>query len=192
MEQMITVSEAVVDIPINFRMSEADRHKVEAANKKDLTQVVTYLLQEYIKGGVLLEAQHCRYLSTVADEPIRTARDVLRVFENGIRRHSANGSLRVSYDVDPAFAEPLEQVAVAQSRTVDEIVQEAMAVVFTNSWLYAMDISGGTIHLTKEMRERLEKAMGQKMVTGADVVSWAENNKPTRWSTKAQKNEERQ
>jgi len=169
--------ENIVELEMTLRLSAAD-HKKIAATKQDLTQVANYLLEQYAKGGVLLRYGQAQYLAGMADSPVRTAEDVLQIVENGIKRHSPNGNLSVSYSVDPALAVPLERLAVECGRSVDAILHEACEVVFTNSWLYALNVSGGTLHLTKEMREDLEKLIGDDMLTGEKVVEWAKKVAP--------------
>lgn len=169
--------ENIVELAVTLRLSAAD-HKKVVATKQDLTQVANYLLEQYAKGGVLLRYGQAQYLAGLADSPVRTAEDILRIVESGIKRHSPNGNLSVSYSVDPALAVPLERLAMECGRTVDAILQEACEVVFTNSWLYALNVSGGTLHLTKEMREDLEKVVGDDMLTGEKVVAWAKKVAP--------------
>lgn len=168
----LETGDKVVEVPASVRISERDYQRV-IATKQDFNQVASYLVEQYSKGGVMLKAAHAKYLEQVSGIPCKTPESVMAIVENGINRRSASGHLVVNYAVDPAFADPLEQLAKAQGRNVDEIVQEACAIVFTNSWLYALNISGGTIHLSKEMREELEQAVGKKMITGQDLVDWS-------------------
>ena len=59
-----------------------------------------------------------------------------------------------------------------QGRNVDEIVQEAISIVFTNSWLYAIEVSGGTVHFDKQQRQEIEEMIGQSLFTGAELAKW--------------------
>lgn len=174
---METPTETIVEIAAVLRLSESDHRKV-LGTKQDVGRVANYLLEQYAKGGVLLRFGQVQYLSGLANQPIRVGDDVLQIVESGVNRHTTNGNLSINYVVDSAFAEPLEQLAIAQSRPVDAIVQEACAAVFTNSWLYDLKIDGGTLHLTKAMREDLEKVMGDKMLTGEKVTQWVKDNAP--------------
>lgn len=161
--------QTVVEVPATIRVSESDYNRV-LMTKQDLSKVASFLVEQYSKGGVLLKATQANYLSTISGRNVKTAEDVLTIVESGINRHSANGNLVVSYALDPAFAEPMEELARQQGRTVEEILQEAMAVVFTNSWLYSLETSGGTLVFTRETREELEAIIGCRSMTGAILV----------------------
>jgi hypothetical protein len=169
-----TAEAAVVEIPVTFRMSEEDHRRI-LATKQEVPMVATYMLSEYAAGGVMVKSTHAHYLERLSGRPVKTSETVVDIVESGVARKSAAGYLSVTYNVDPAFAEPLEQLAKQQGRTVEEIVQDGLDVVMKCGWLYNIQVDGGTINLTKDMRSRLEKAMKQKNVTGADIVTFIEN-----------------
>jgi hypothetical protein len=172
-------SDTVVEVDIKMRLSQVDYDRV-VATKQSFDRVAAYLVEQYSKGGVLLKPTHVHYLEQLSGHPIQTAEGVLQAFENANKRGSAAGYLRVTYDVDPAFAEPLEQLATAQGRTVDEIMTEASQIVLTNGWLYAFDIDrlgGGTILFTKQSREEMEELVGEKPLTTTAILKWARSIK---------------
>jgi hypothetical protein len=169
---MENTTATTVEVQITMRLSVEDHDRV-LATKQPFDRVAAYLVEQYSKGGVLLRPSQVHFLEQLAGAPIQTSEAILQAFENASRRGSANGYLRVTYDVDPAFAEPLEQIAIAQGRDVDAIVQEGLTIVLTNSWLYAIDVSGGTLLMTKQTREELEELVGESPLTTTGILKWA-------------------
>jgi hypothetical protein len=171
-ENGLLKTDTAIEVQITMRLNEEDYNRVLSTNQ-EFPKVAAYLVEQYSKGGVLLRPSQARFIEQLAGTPIRTAEAVLQAFENAHKHGSAAGYLRVTYDVDPAFAEPLEQLAKAQSRTVDEIVQEGMNIVLTNSWLYSISVDGGTLLLTQQAREEMEQLVGEKPLTTTGILRWA-------------------
>jgi hypothetical protein len=165
-------SSTTVEVAITFRLSAEDHARV-LATKQPFDKVAAFLVEQYSKGGILLKPMQARYIEQLAGTPIQTAEAVLQAFESATKRGSASGYLRVTYDVDPAFAEPLEQLAKAQGRTVDEIMQESMSIVLTNQWLYSLNVDGGTILFTQQAREEMEELVGEKPLNTTAILKWA-------------------
>jgi hypothetical protein len=184
-QEVVATTAPVVEIPITIRLHAKDYDRI-LATKQNFPKVCGFLAEQYARGGILVRAGQISQLEKLAGTSIKTPEAIMQIVENGVSRRSANGNLTVTYSVDSAFAEPLEQIAKSQGRDVDAIVQEACAIVFTNSWLYSIEVSGGTLHLTKEMRLELERAIGRKQLTGADVVAWAKEASEKRVSKKLQ------
>lgn len=161
----------IIETPVTVRLHEADHEKVNSTGQ-DFSQVASFLVEQYSRGGVMLKPSQAHYLSTLSGTIVKTAEDVITVVENGVNRHSASGNLVVTYSLDPAYAEPMEELAQQQGRTVEEIVQEAISVVFTNSWLYSISVEGGTLNFTREDREELERIVGHRPVTGSSLLGF--------------------
>jgi len=163
--------DGVVEVLVTFRMKEAD-HKRIMDTKQDFASVANFMVEQYANGGVMVRADHARYLSTLAGRPVKTSETVVDIVESGVNRNSPAGYLSVTYNVDPAYAMPLEELSRQQGRSVEAIVQEAFHVVLTNGWLYDIRVDGMTINLTKEMRIELESITKQKITTGASLMEW--------------------
>lgn len=177
MEQVETTevtpgADEVVESQVTIRLQASD-HKKIMATRQELAKVAAYFLEHYARGGVMLRAAQAHYIEHVAGIPVKTPETIISIIESGINRRSANGNLSVTYSVDPAFAQPLEDLAVAQGRTVEEIVQESMSIVFTNQWLYALDVGGMTLHFDRQDREEIQKMTGNNLVTGKEFMQWA-------------------
>ena len=161
---VVQSADTTVDLALNIRLHEQDYSRV-MATKQDLSLVAGYLIEQYAKGGVLLRPAQVSYIEQLTGNPCKTSEAILQAFENMGQRGTTSGFLRVTYDVDPAFATPLEDLARAQGRSVDDIVQESLAIVLTNSWLYSLNIEGGTLYFTKESREEMEQLVGKPLTT---------------------------
>ena len=61
-------------------------------------------------------------------------------------------------------------MANAQGRSVNEIVQEAVAIILTNSWIYGLELSGGTIPFTADQRVAMEKVLRKSPLSSEDIV----------------------
>jgi hypothetical protein len=175
--EALVSSDTTIDVEIKIRLNRSDYERVLSTGQ-DFERVAAYLIDHYSKGGVMLRPSHTQYLEQLSGMPVKTPESVLQLCENSQTRGSTSGGLTVSYTVDPAFAEPLEQLAVAQSRSVEEILNEAMTIVFTNGWLYALDCKGLTLNIAGQDMRDLQSAMGSKTPTGSEVVEWVKKNQP--------------
>lgn len=164
---------AIVERLVGITLEEGDYSAINAT-KQDLARVTSYLLEQYARGGIMIPATKVRYLSDTAGVPVVSANDVLEIVDNVVHRKTPNGTLRVTYDVDPSFVGPLEDVARAQGRTLEAIVQEGLTLVLTNSWLYALPLDGLTAVFTSDARQRLERLMGTDQITGQSILEFTE------------------
>lgn len=169
----LLASETTVDVDLKLRLNKVDYERV-CGTGQELPRVAAYLIENYSKGGVMLRPTHTHYLEQISGTPVKTPESVMQICESAVTKGSGNGSLMVSYTVDPALSQPLEQLAFAQGRSPTEIVQDGINTVLTNSWLYGLQTTGGTVFLTEEDRKRLEKALNKKSITGRDLADWAD------------------
>lgn len=167
-----TTEAGVVERTVNILLREED-YKAIQATKQDFDKILNYMLEQYAKGAILVPFAKVQYLSDLTKMPLRSSEDILEVIENGVRRSTPSGVLRVYYDVDPADAQPLEELGRAQGRTVEQVIHEVLALVLTNSWAYAIECTGGTVHFTSESRDELERVMCKSPITGQDILEWA-------------------
>ncbi len=159
---------------MNITLEESD-YKAIQSTKQGFETVANYMLKEYAQGGVMVPAAKIAYLSDITAIPIHSSGDLAEIVENGVRRNSADGTLRVSVEVDPAFAAPLEDLAYAQGRTVNEIIHESTNLILTNGWVYALTLDGGTIPFMSEQRRRMEKIIGIAPLTSVAITDWVEH-----------------
>lgn len=167
-----TTEAGVVERSVNILLKEED-YKAIQDTKQDFGKILNYMLEQYAKGAILIPFTRVQYLSDLVKAPLTSSEDILEVIENGVRRSTPSGTLRVYYDLDPAYAIPIEEVAHAQGRTVDQIVHECLSLVLNNSWAYALNCTGGTINFTTESRDELERVMCKSPITGQDILEWA-------------------
>lgn len=156
---------------VNLVLQQDVAQRLTATNT-DLSNAASFLVGEYAQGGIMMRHDQIGYISTYCNAPIRTSSDVVEIVENAVNRRSMDGSLVITYKVDPAFARPLEEVAHTQGRTVDAALQEAISIVLSNSWLYSLEVSGGTLNLDREGRERLESLVGGHVENGTWLVGY--------------------
>ena len=168
-----TAESGVVERLVNITLEESD-YKAIQSTKQEFETIANYMLREYAQGGVMVPASKIAYLSDLTAIPIHSSTDLADIVENGVRRNSPDGTMRVTVDVDPAFAVPLEELAYAQGRTVNEIVTESNNIVLTNGWIYALTLEGGTIPLMSEQRRSLEKIIGVAPLTSVAITDWVE------------------
>jgi len=168
-----TVTSGAVERMVSITLSEADYQAIKNT-KQDFAEVAQYLMEEFARGGAMVPSEKIVYLSDITNIPIYGSDDIVEIVENTAKRNSPDGQIRVVIDVDPAYALALEELAYAQGRTVSEIIHEAVNVLLTNSWLYAISTDGGTIPLAAVQRERLESIIGKAPVTSEVLMAWAE------------------
>ena len=170
--------ENTINFPITITLSQDQAARL-VSSKQDASEVATALVGEYSKGGIMVSAQDTAYMFRVLQSsPAFLERHAGEIVENAVDRKSYDGSLVVSYRLDPAFAQPLEELSRAQGRTVDAIVQEAISIVITNQWLYSIECSGGTLYFNREKREELEHLVGGEVKGGDWLVGWMKENLP--------------
>jgi hypothetical protein len=174
-----TVSSGAVERMVSITLSEADYQAIKNT-KQDFGEVAQYLMEEFARGGAMVPSEKVVYLSDITNIPIYGSDDIVQIVENTAKRNSPGGQLRVVTDVDSAFAPALEDLAYAQGRTVSEILHEAVNIILTNAWLYAISTDGGTIPLAATQRERLESIIGKAPVTSDVLMEWAEHTSEPR------------
>ncbi len=168
-----TIQSGVIEKLVSITLSEADYQAIQNT-KQNLAAVAQYLVEQFARGGAMVPADQITYLSDLTRMPIYGADDLVEIVENIARRNSADGSLSVVTNIDPALAPPLEEVAQMQGRTVSEIVHEAVTLVLTNSWLYSLSVDGGTIPLMATQRETLEMIIKKAPLMSTDIVEWVQ------------------
>ena len=166
-----TVNSGVVERLVGISLEEGDYAAIQST-KQDLARVSSYLLEQYARGGVMVPAIKVRYLSDLCKAPIVSSSDILDVVENVVKRKTTNGTLEVTSRVDPAFVEPLERAALTRGRTIESIVQDALDIVLTNSWVEEITPEGGTVYLSRSARQDLESIIGPNF-SGQSLVDWA-------------------
>ena len=166
-----TITSGAVEKLVDVHLSEADYNNI-LKTKSDFGKIVNFLVSNYAQGGIMVQPSKISYLTELTGLPIVSQVDIVDVVENSVRRGSAAGDLRVVMDVDPAFAPALEDLAQAQGRTVNEIVKECLEIVLQNSWLYSIELTGGSVPLLAEQRRELELIMGCE-VTSESLVEFA-------------------
>lgn len=188
MEPETTKELSTYRVEISLSGIEAERIR---DSRQDVSNVANYLVQEHAKGGVMLARDKIEYIGTFCNTPLRTSNDIMEVFETAVNRRAYDGSRIVTYRVDPALVMPLEDLARTQGRLVDDIVQDAMNIVFTNSWMYSFEVSGCTIHFTREQREEMEALAGGSVLSGEDVMKLIPANRPYKPSIESTPSQEK-
>ncbi len=168
-----TLDSAIVEKLVNISLSEEDYQAI-TASKHEFNDVVQYLVEQFAKGGVMIPVDDVGYLADLSQMPVASSSDIIGIVDSALRRHSPNGMLRVTTDVDPAFAPGLEELARMQGRTIDEIVNEALNIIFSNNWLFGMSLADSTIPFLAEQRSRLERIIKKAPLTSDILVSWIE------------------
>lgn len=158
-----------VGFPVAVSLPREDADRLRKSNQS-VADVANFLVGEHARGGIMLAADRVHYIQTFCSSAVRTSADVMAVIENAVQRRSFDGSLCIQYSVDPSLAAPLEELARSNGRTVDSLVHEALDIVLTNSWLYQLEPSGCTLHLTMEQRKEIEDITGKEINNGETIM----------------------
>lgn len=168
-----TVQSGVVEKLVSVTLTESDYQAIQNT-KQDFAAVAQYLMEQFARGGAMVPADQITYLSDLTRIPIYGADDLVEIVESVAIRNSPDGQLRVTTDIDPAFAPALEELAYAQGRTVKEILTECVQLVLQNQWLYSIQTDGGSIPLLSDQRTVLEKAIKVSPITSEALISWVQ------------------
>lgn len=163
-----------VDLPEEvygrFAAKAGDATPAEYVNK-----LCQYLMVQYGCGGVMLKGTQLQEIQAYTGN-IETSDDVV----SGVKRMAAEAmtrqpdseaaKYRVVAQLDPGIYGAAVDNTHAMGYTIEEFINEILNYVLTSGMLYSWSASGLTMHWSDSERARLEKIVGKKVPSAADVL----------------------
>lgn len=160
--------------PITVELSESTLAAVApeggAERTRKLSNLAGYFLKEYAEGGMLLTQAHLSDIERATDTTVASPKDVVAAVAKGLGRDEGQFVLKAA--VDPAYVEPLREIATFQGCTLDELLTNCINLALTNGWLYEFNARDGMmIPVEGEDWDTMCAFMGKGAFTGKEIVA---------------------
>lgn len=121
------------------------------------------------RGGLMLSPDDHDYISTLNDgKRFKDSRALALAVAKGLKRDEGQFSFTIS--IDPAFMQPIEELAKESGLTTAELVQNSCAMIWSMNWLYdCTPAEGRMIPFTRKMLEEVAAICGKKTVESTDI-----------------------
>lgn len=167
-----------ISVPLNIKLQKDAYEKLcadmQAKNpgtdaSAGLSSHCNYFLLTYADGGFMLRPSDLRQLKVSTGREFASPAEIVKAVQMGENRDDGLHSVRVN--IDPSFIEPLTDMAKQVGWTVQEFITDAVNTMMTNGWLYELTPGTGPLFFSDSARASLDKIMGRKAYTGADVLA---------------------
>jgi len=161
-----------VEVPVTLALDKSAYEKIlaripgEAWPAQKIAAVCDGLLADISDGGLMLSGEDMRKICEAI--PGASVESIIEAVEGhaGVE----DGQIVVKWNVDPAYSEPLANMAQVQGLTVNEVVQNLMDhyIQFAYDW----SPEPPKILLTENEYEILTVVIGKKNFTGHDLLEY--------------------
>lgn len=138
--------------------------------QETLARWVQYFIVAQSGGGFILEPQDVDYLNNLSDgKKVRNSRDIVKLVEQGMKREDGQYDFVVS--IDPAFIQPLTEYAEQSGLTLQALIQNGCAMIWSCGWLYDLSPKDGrNIPFTESMLRDAALVAGKDSVDSSDIA----------------------
>lgn len=130
--------------------------------------IASAAVQDLADGGMVLDGQVTNQILALTG-PLDAQQDLVRFIEIGQDREE--GSIVVKWRPDPTYVPVLEQIALANGTTVQEVAQNMMDYGTGQGWGYQINPDTMIIFVTKADMETLRELTAADHVTGTGLVN---------------------
>jgi hypothetical protein len=164
-----------VTFSVDINLSEHNVNLLLASAKQSgpssqiIGRMAAGVLTEIAEGGVLLPKSVVDRIVEMMGS-LSNPRDLIPVVEKAYNRK--DGQVAAEWRIDPIYMPYLEDAAISQGRTVQQLIQDCMDTAMDKGWLYELDPQPHRLLITAEDMEALRGALGKDDVHGSDLVEY--------------------
>jgi hypothetical protein len=137
---------------------------------RELTRLAKYFIAQHADGGMMMTKRDLDALENACGKVFQSPREIVDVVSAAMGREQ--GQYTIKANVDPAFIEPLKEIAAFQNCTVDELLQNCINMALQNGWLYHFNSRDGQqIPFAGDAWDILCAFMGRGAFTGEEVAA---------------------
>jgi hypothetical protein len=168
-------------VPVELSISKESYDKISALKKSEGSQSIalainimcSQFLNAYANGGVLVKPENMEKVEKALGK-INSDLDLVEAVQKSRGLEDGLHTLKVS--IDPALWPALEEFSKTISLTPEQVMDDIAHRIVRDSFAYYINTQQWepVIYLTEAQGRKLEKLLGKRKFTGADILALVE------------------
>jgi len=167
-----------VIFPVEIRLKATDIPKITGlvtepglSDSQKIQVVARDLMDDVVEGGMMVTGEQLQLIEDSTG--IEATKEGIAAVLPFLTEKSGmeDGFHIVKAKIDPAYYAGYEEIAKAQDKTVDEIVQDVFDAVQANEWVYEIHPRPECVLMPPAAKAELEELLGEKFQTGTDLLA---------------------
>jgi hypothetical protein len=165
-------------LPVELTISKDAYEKIAAVKKTDggnlalaLSIMCAQFLDQFANGGIMVKPENLKKIEEAVGSPVANDTDLLEVIQKSAGREEGQYTIKVN--VEPALWPAIAEHAQVIGMTPEEVMTDmAMRMIRDSLAFYVNNQTyEPVVYLTEKDGRKLEKLLGKKKFSGADILS---------------------